>query len=271
LTGIALKYYPNIVRTIKVPLQLTPIRLTTDKASLLRALLAERIPSASHHCFRTELDLLDELAPGGAFQYGAVHELLSDPRSPAPKTMALLLANAAQRQRAGNGGGAVVWSDPECELYPPALVAGPSSGASIDLRWLILLRCANPADELWALAECLRCKGVSATVASISRLTQIQARRLQLAVEDGGGGVGIFMRPFSQKSQAPYAAATRWRVQPARGNNHIQRWSVELLHGHGGRIGQSVLLEVSRETRVVRASAPVAHRSVPPQAARAMG
>ncbi len=246
------------------------MQLTTDKASLLRALLAERIPCASHDSFRTELDLLDELAPGGAFQFGAVHELLSDPRSPAPKTMALLLANAAQRKRAGNEGGAVVWSDPACELYPPALVAGSASGASIDLRRLILLRCANPADELWALAECLRCKGVSATVASISRLTQIQARRLQLAAESGGG-VGIFMRPFSQKFQTPYAAATRWRVQPARGDEQIQRWSVELLHGHGGRIGQSVLLEVSRETRVVRASAPVAHRSTPPQAGRATG
>ena len=62
--------YPNIVRTDG------PMRLTTDKASLLRALLAERIPSASHDSFRTELDLLDQLAPGGAFQYGAVHELL---------------------------------------------------------------------------------------------------------------------------------------------------------------------------------------------------
>jgi protein ImuA len=247
------------------------MQLTTDKATLLRALLAERIPSASHDSFRTELDLLDQLAPGGAFQYGAVHELLSDPRSPVPKTMALLLANAAQRQRGKNAGkngtGAVVWSDPQHELYPPALVASSSKGVSLDLHRLILLRCANPADELWALAECLRCKGVSATVASLSRLTQLQARRLQLAAERGGG-VGIFMRPFTQ-SQVPYAAATRWRVRPAKGTDQIQRWSVELLHGHGGQIGQVVLLEVTRETRVVCASAPISHRSNPPQTARA--
>jgi protein ImuA len=237
------------------------MRLTTDKQSLLRALLAERAPSAVHDSFRTEIEPLDQLAPGGEFQFGAVHELLSDPRTPLPKTIALLLAQAAQRQRGQTGGGAVVWSDPAHELYPPALL-------SLDLRRLILLRCANPADELWALAECLRCKGVCATVASIARLNQLQARRLQLAAERGGG-VGIFMRPFSSHSPMPYAAATRWRVRPARGTQSVQRWTLELLHGHGRQIGQTVLLEVSRETRVVRASASVADRSAPPQATRA--
>jgi protein ImuA len=246
------------------------MKLTTDKASLLRALLAERIPSVRHESFRTGLDLFDELTPGGEFQYGAVHELLSDPRSPAPKTIALLLASAAQRQRETSGGGAVVWSDPAHEFYPPALLSSSSeaSATSLDLRRLILLRCDNPADELWALAECLRCKGVSATVASISRLTQLQARRLQLAAECGGG-IGLFMRPYVAKSHVPYAAATRWRVRPASGTEQTQRWSVELLHGHGGQIGQVVLIEVNRETRVVRASAPITDRSIPPAAARA--
>jgi protein ImuA len=250
------------------------MRLTTDKQSLLRALLAERVCSVEHPSFRTGLDALDELAPGGAFQYGAVHELLNDPRSPSPKTIALLLAQAAQQQRSGHGdggGGAVVWSDPQHDLYPPALLS-VSTDASVDLRRLILLRCENPADELWALAECLRCKGVSATVASISRLTQLEARRLQLAAECGGG-IGLFMRPYAEKSHAPYAAATRWRVRPASGTADIQRWSVELLHGHGlrpaqssrGKIGQVVLIEVNRETRALRASASTAHRQAPPQ------
>jgi protein ImuA len=247
------------------------MRLTTDKQSLLRALLAERVPSVCRDSFRTGLDVLDKLAPAGEFQYGAVHELLSDPRSPAPKTIALLLARAAQQQRGDNyginGGGAVVWSDPAHELYPPALLSS-SPETSIDLRRLILLRCANPEDELWALAECLRCKGVSATIASISRLTQLEARRLQLAAERGGG-IGLFMRPYAAKSHAPYAAATRWRVRPVSGTEQIQRWSMELLHGHGGRIGQIVLIEVNRETRIVRASAPIADRSTPPQATRA--
>jgi protein ImuA len=252
------------------------MQLTTDKQSLLRALLAARAPAARQQAFRTGLELLDELAPGGEFQYGAVHELLHDPKSHQPKTIAMIFAKAAQQMRVGTDAnpawGAVVWSDPAGELYPPALLA---SGIT-DLRRLILLRCTNPEDELWAIAECLRCPGVSATVASVGRLTQLQARRLQLAAERGGG-VGILMRQYSSRSQQPYAAATRWHIRPISGTDQNQRWNVQLLHGHGlrpdqlsrGQLGQTVVIEVNRETRAVRASASVADRSTPPQGARA--
>jgi protein ImuA len=163
--------------------------------------------------------------------------------------LALLLAKAAARQ-----GGAIVWSDPARRLYPPAMI-----GEGVDPRRLILLRCSNPTDQLWALAESLRCRGVGATVAAVPALSRVAARRLQLAAERGGG-VGIFIRPFLQGRLMPYAAATRWLVQPAPGDQGVQRWQVELLHGHGGHVGQSVLLEVDRETRAVRASAAMADR-----------
>ena len=94
--------------------------------------------------FRTGLDMLDEAAPNGTFQSGAVHELLWPRQSTPPQSLALLLARAAQE-----AGGAIAWHDPERELYLPAL-----SAAGINLRHLILLRCAKRADQLWALAEC---------------------------------------------------------------------------------------------------------------------
>ncbi len=214
--------------------------------------------------FRTELEELNDLAPGGAFQFGAVHELIWRARSVVPGSFALLLARAAQ-----SVGGAIVWSDPRRELHPPALEA-----MGIDLRRLVLLRCKNRAEELWTLGECLRCRGVSATVGVVQSLSRIEARRLQLAAERGGG-VGIFLRPFSGMANAHYAAASRWLVQPvplgksAGGERGVQRWSVELLHGHGGRIGEVLLLEVDRETRSMRASAALADRSTATAAARA--
>jgi len=48
-----------------------------------------------------------------------------------------------------------------------------------------------------------------------------------------------------------------------------QGWIVELLHGHGGRLGSGVLLEVDRETGDVRASAQLANRPVATDAERA--
>jgi len=234
------------------------VQVTTNIDDLRRALEIRHGPRACRRSFRTGLDSLDEIAPGGAFQNGAVHELLWTRKFTYPTSIALLLAKAAQKR-----GGAIAWNDPARELHLPAL-----SAAGIDLRHLILLRCANRNDQLWAIAECLRCRGMSATVTLIERLSQIEARRLQLAAEQGGG-VGLFMRPYASGISNYYAAATRWLIQPAPGNGESQRWNVQLLHGHGGQIGKVLLLEVDRETRALRVSAPLADRSAAPAPARA--
>jgi protein ImuA len=225
------------------------VRITTDKEELRRALAEKQVSRVRCRSIRTDLDALNEMAPCGAFQGGAVHELLWPRHAACPKSLALLLAKAAQKN-----GGAVAWSDPERELHLPAL-----SAAGINLRHLVLLRSENRNDQLWALAECLRCRGIGATVAFIQRLSRIEARRLQLAAERGGG-IGLFMRPHSPGADTCYAAATRWLIEPAPGSDQLQRWSVKLLHGHGGQIGKVLLLEVDRETRALRASAPLANR-----------
>jgi hypothetical protein len=161
-----------------------------------------------------------------------------------------VLAKAAGRC-ASNG--SLVWCDPQAVLYPPAL-----AGAGIALERLFLLRPKNEADEVWAVAECLRCKGVAATIASPRHLSRIEARRLQLAAEDGGG-VGILLRR-SDAGSTQYAAATRWLVTPALGERTVQRWRLELLGGHGGLIGKAVVLEVCRESHTVRAFEAVGDR-----------
>jgi protein ImuA len=227
------------------------ISLTSGREELTRMLLTRRSASRRHNSFRTGLSLWDAMAPGSAFEYGRVHELLCEPCHPMPHSIALFLAKAAQGKQAG---GAIVWSDLTRELYPPAL-----SAAGVDLRQLILLRCRNREETLWALSECLGSPGVSATVASIQRLSRVEARRLQLAAERGGG-IGIFHRPWVSANNGIYAATTRWWVKPAAGEDGVQRWSIELMHGHGGQVGQSVLLEVDRETHVMRALAPMADR-----------
>jgi hypothetical protein len=220
------------------------VKITTDKDALCRALAAKLTSRVCGRSFRTHLEALDGVAPGGAFQGGAVHELLWPRKAAAPMSLALLLAKAASKN-----GGAIAWSDPERELYLPAI-----SAAGIKLEHLILLRCVNRSDQLWALAECMRCRGISATVASIEKLNQIEARRLQLAAERGGG-VGIFMRPQRAAGDS-YAAATRWLIQSYPGGPGKQRWSAELLHGHGGQTGKVLLLEVDRESHKWRASSP---------------
>src|SRR5438067_2145540 len=64
-----------------------------------------------------------------------------------------------------------------------------------------------------------------------------------------------------------HAAATRWLVEPARGERTVQRWKIQLIHGHGGRLHQPVYLEYSRdwrqpETHRVRATDQLGDRAV---------
>jgi protein ImuA len=191
----------------------------------------------------TGLTSLDAIAPHGGFVRGAVHEIITATDAHSFLLPAILARAAAKL-------GWIVWCDGMGELFPPALA---SLGVPLD-RVLVL----RSPDELWATAECLRSPAVAACVAAPPKLSRVQARRIQLAAERGGG-LGILLRP-KQAISWPYAAATRWLVAPARGQRNIQRWRIQLLHGHGGQVGQSVLLEMCRETNLVRAAEAVEQR-----------
>ena len=77
--------------------------------------------------------------------------------------------------------------------------------------------------------------------------------------------------PYDRTSNV-YAAATRWLVAPMRGERTIQRWTIQLIHGHGGRIGQTVILEWCREDNSVRAieKLPDRQTATPAQPRRAI-
>jgi protein ImuA len=251
--------------------------ISCHEGRLLTRAGAQAGPAVGARAFGTGLDALDALAPGGAFARGAIHELLSAPSHGKPLFVAMLLARAALETPLADSrtkerpdstrpfvcespSVALIWSDPHHEIHPPALAAH-----GIPLEQVYLLR-TGPSDQVWAVAECLRCKGVGAVVAAMPRLTRVEARRLQLAAE-AGGGAGIFLRAATTTmgNRSPgigdvYAAATRWLVRPAPGERTTQRWGLTLLHGHGGRIGHAVTLEYCRENHLVRALAPLADR-----------
>ena len=145
---------------------------------------------------------------------------------------------------------ATVILDPAGEIYPPAVAA-----MGIPLERVYFLQPRDKADQLWAIAECLRCSAVGAVVAAPPPLSRVDARKLQLAAERGGG-IGILLRPLGQSPH--YAAATRWLIRPTPGERTIQRWHIQLLHAPGGQVGQSVILELSRQTLQLRAVTPQA-------------
>jgi hypothetical protein len=271
------------------------MKIISAHNGLLQTLAGKELRADVGRSFQTGIALLDHLAPMGRWATGAIHELLTEPAHGTPRFVATMIAKGATRDKnddvspfshgacparevisrsapsAGqaprlNGKkqsasqGVVIWSDPHRELYPPALAT-----LGIDLSNLILLRPKSEADELWAIAECLRCSAVAVTIAVPQKLSQIEARRLQLAAERGGG-VGLLLR-HTGRTSTHYAAATRWLIAPARGERTIQRWKIQLLHGHGGRVGENVFLEYSRENHSVRAIEKLPHRQTTPKTA----
>ena len=246
--------------------------ISCHKGQLQRLSAGELASATAAKTFKTGLRSIDHLLPAHAFPRGSVHELLADPHHGLPLFFAALLARSASSHSPpphppiapsplalSSHGGTIAWCDPQSRIYPLALAA-----MNIPLDRVLLLRPKTEADEIWALTECLRSPGVAVTLGSPRRLSRTEARRLQLAAE-AGGGVGILLRAEGRQSSAEYAAATRWRVRPVpAGERTLQRWELQLIHGHGGHIGQAVLLEACRETNALHAAPALADRPVLP-------
>lgn len=216
--------------------------------------------------FSTGIPGLDDLL-GPGLTCSGVHELLYPANTARPLLPAMLLARAAgvgiPCMQSGDtlpASGAIVISDPQRRLYPPA-----AAQLGIPLSRLYLLHPKNKEEELWALSECLASGGTSAVVAELGKLSQVEARRLQLAAERGQS-LGLWIRPAGAISSI-YAAATRLLVEPlpTATTGCCQRWTVTLLHGHGCQVGKSIVLEYNREEHTVHSTSELADRAAAAQ------
>lgn len=89
---------------------------------------------------------------GGGLRRGAVAEWLSAAVASGAQTLALLAAREACRE-----GKSLIVVDRQRRFYPPAAAAW-----GIDLSRLIVVHPASEAEELWAIDQALRCRGVAA-------------------------------------------------------------------------------------------------------------
>jgi hypothetical protein len=192
----------------------------------------------------------------------AVHELLFQPApgNVIPLFPALLAARAVVAMGdttalSSRPPRRLAWVDSTGTFYPPAAM-----GSQIPTEQMCVLR-PRSADLVWATIESLRCRSIGAVVALITQpLTRVDVRRLQLAAEMGGGAALLIRPNLPSAASHIYAAATRWLVTPVPGERTIQRWHLQLVHGHGRQIGQSFILEKNRasgQTHFVHSPAPL--------------
>jgi protein ImuA len=208
----------------------------------------------------TGLPSLDRVLPLGGIRRGALVELLDARSGCGAETVAAVLTRAACRP-----GEAVVVVDPDRQFYPPALAAW-----GVPLGRLVVVHAADDADALWAADQALRCPAVGAVWLRRDRLAPHDARRLQLAAEDGGT-LGVLFRPDRVRGRSTWAD-----VQLAVGPRPAvrgRRLRVEVTRCRGGAAGAAVEVEfddgsggarevVSRETPHVPAPAELAGPAV---------
>jgi hypothetical protein len=201
---------------------------------------------------------LDRLLPDHGFHRGTLVEWLAAESGSGAETLALTAARSSCRE-----GGVLVVLDSSRELSPPAVAR-----LGIDLEQLIVVQAMNPADNLWALDQSLRCLAVAAVLAWPARLDGHTFRRLQLAAEEGGG-LGLLVRPRAAEHE-PSWADVRLLVEPLPGEGSSgRRVRIRLLRSRGGADGRQIDVEIDDETNTLRLAPPLAAAKDPRRAAGA--
>jgi protein ImuA len=197
---------------------------------------------------------LDAHLPGGGLALGCLHEIEGgraewDDGAATGFCLALLarLLGALPEGAASapQARGPVLWVSRWRDLYAPGLTA-----FGLDPGRLILVQAGGGTEVLWAMEEALRCPRLAAVVGEVEALERSAGRRLQLAAEASGVTAFALRRPLrpARRAEAPSAAATRWRVMPARALHQASAgsgmflgrpcWQVELLRCRGAALGQ---------------------------------
>ena len=216
-----------------VSLAMTALAQRTSLDQLRRQVAAVESGSVREEgdAVSTGVPALDALLPQGGLRRGSVVEWLSAATGGGAQTLALLSAREACRE-----GKSLVVVDRLRQFYPPAAAAW-----GIDLARLIVIHPASEPDELWAVDQALRCRGVGAVWAKREQLDPRDFRRLQLAAESGGT-LGLLGRSARVRG-VPSWADVQLVVAP-RPSTSGWRLHVELTRCRSSHLGQSVELEI---------------------------
>lgn len=181
-----------------------------------------------------------EAALKGGLQRGALHEVAAADHRALPAALGFLLALA----RIAAGTRPLVWPvERHAEFGAPY---GPGLKAfGLDPTRILFVRCKRREEALWVMEEALRIGGIGAVAGTRpARMDLTASRRLQLAAEAAATPI-FLLRTY--KDDAHSAAATRWRVSPARAASDGfgffagPRWHVTLERVRGGKTGEWVV------------------------------
>ncbi len=139
--------------------------------------------------------------------------------------------------------------DPRQWFYPPAATV-----LGLDLATLIVVRAQSYRDQIWTLDQALRCPAVAAVWAPLEKIDEHDFRRLQLAVEEGGG-LGLLVRFHHARGQPSWSDIQFWvDAQPAASDQLRcgRQLRITVTRCRQGRSGGVVDIEIDEATGMMR-------------------
>lgn len=172
---------------------------------------------------------LDAVLPGGGWPGAALAEVLLAREGIGE--MRLALPAVARLTREGRE---VVWVAPPYRPYAPALAA-----AGVDLARLVLVRCRDAQEALWAFDQALRAPECGAAFAWLAEADERKLHRLAVAAREGRS-LGVLWRRPGVGAQA-LAAPLRLALAA-----HERMLAVRVLKRRGGEVERPILLDVAQ-------------------------
>ena len=171
---------------------------------------------------------LDAVLPGGGWPSQALAEVMLAREGIGE--LRLVLPAIARLTQAGRQ---VVWVAPPYRPYAPALAA-----AGVDLARLLLVRCRDAKEALWAFDQALRAPECGAAFAWLAESDERKLHRLAVAAREGRT-FGVLWRRPGVAAQA-IAAALRLALEAGEG-----ALDVRVLKRRGGEVATPVRLDVA--------------------------
>ena len=175
---------------------------------------------------------LDAVLPGRGWPGAALTEIMLEREGIGE--IRLMLPALAKLQAQGRD---VVWIAPPHVPYAPALAA-----AGLDLARLLIVRCANPADQLWSYEQALRAPECGAAFAWLGQHDNRVMRRLAVAAREGSTWGVLWRRPGQRAVSA--TASLRLALVQQEG-----RLAVHVLKRRGSDLAQPVFVDVDAGNR----------------------
>lgn len=191
---------------------------------------------------------LDAVLPGRGWPAAALTEILLAREGIGEIRLTVPALAHLQRERRD-----IVWIAPPHRPYAPALAA-----AGLDLARLLVVRCENPQDALWAYEQALRAPECGAAFAWLATQDERVLRRLAVAAREGRTWGVLWRRP-GQHVQAA-SAALRLALSP-----HHGQLAVRVVKRRGGDLAQPVLLDLGHRTVLPCLPMPMPAPALPAQ------